>query len=261
MAVQSIGYLACHHQHCLRSGDRPASRYSSWSSDLVIRRDTQCRNYCHSLDYMYTCMIYDSYAINGLKATILTPSYLPRCDKLKPPIRNRNKVEATTHSWVKDLMKTFFAKRWRKQTLKALRSNTFATTKRIRQNPLWLWNPEETSPEIEKQGYQWPQNRTYKCVHPKKSLKKKPLTAQVLTSRSNKHAPLKENNGKNVKIARVNGSLKPRAQLLWKLDSATAEHRCECYWGSASWQGVLQVYMATGQLVVMIRETWWGWDM
>ena len=26
----------------------------------------------------------------------------------------------------------------------------------IRQNPLWLWNPEETSPEIQKKGYQWP---------------------------------------------------------------------------------------------------------
>ena len=29
-------------------------------------------------------MIYDSYAINGLKATILIPSDLPSCDKLKP---------------------------------------------------------------------------------------------------------------------------------------------------------------------------------
>ena len=26
----------------------------------------------------------------------------------------------------------------------------------IRQNPLWLWNPEETSPEVQNKGYQWP---------------------------------------------------------------------------------------------------------
>ena len=37
---------------------------------------------------------------------------------------------------------------------------TFASAKQIRQNSLWLWNPEETSPELPKQGYQWPQNRT-----------------------------------------------------------------------------------------------------
>ena len=30
---------------------------------------------------------------------------------------------------------------------------TFASTKKqIRQNPLWLWNPEETSPEIHNRG-------------------------------------------------------------------------------------------------------------
>ena len=98
--IQPVGYLACHHQHHLWSGDQPASRYSSWSSDLVIRRDTRCHDHCHSLDYMYTCMIdlYDSYAINGLKATILTPSDLPRCDKLKPLIRNSFKVPSLSTS-------------------------------------------------------------------------------------------------------------------------------------------------------------------
>ena len=29
---------------------------------------------------------------------------------------------------------------------------TFASAMQIRQNPFWLWNPEETSPEIQKRG-------------------------------------------------------------------------------------------------------------
>ena len=48
---------------------------------------------------------------------------------------------------------------------------TFASAMRIRQNPLWLWNPEETSPENPKQRYKWPQNRTCECVR-KKNFKK-----------------------------------------------------------------------------------------
>ena len=34
---------------------------------------------------------------------------------------------------------------------------TFASTVQIRQNPLWLWNQEETSPEIQKRGTSGPQ--------------------------------------------------------------------------------------------------------
>ena len=47
---------------------------------------------------------------------------------------------------------------------------TFASAKkRIRQNPLWLWTPEETSPEIQNRGISGPQKRT--CV--RQILKKK----------------------------------------------------------------------------------------
>ena len=47
---------------------------------------------------------------------------------------------------------------------------TFASAMSIRQNPLWLWNPEDT--RNPKQGYQWPQNRTSECVWHKKLQKK-----------------------------------------------------------------------------------------
>ena len=47
---------------------------------------------------------------------------------------------------------------------------TFASTMRIRQNPLWLWNPEETSPEIQNRGVSGPQKDM--CVR-QKLLKKK----------------------------------------------------------------------------------------
>ena len=33
----------------------------------------------------------------------------------------------------------------------------YSAKKRIRQNPLWLWNPEETSPEIQNRGTSGPQ--------------------------------------------------------------------------------------------------------
>ena len=42
--------------------------------------------------------------------------------------------------------------------------------KQIRQNPLWLWNPEETSPEIQNSGTSGPK-RGHKC--PPKTLNKK----------------------------------------------------------------------------------------
>ena len=41
---------------------------------------------------------------------------------------------------------------------------------RIRQNPLWLWNPEETSPEIQNRGTSGPK---IGHVSDKKALKKK----------------------------------------------------------------------------------------
>ena len=46
---------------------------------------------------------------------------------------------------------------------------TFASTMWIRQNPLWIWNPEETSPEIQNRGTSGPQIRTCECVQQKKT--------------------------------------------------------------------------------------------
>ena len=46
---------------------------------------------------------------------------------------------------------------------------TFASAKtQIRQNPLWLWNPEETSPEIQNRGTSEPK----KDMCPPKTFKK-----------------------------------------------------------------------------------------
>ena len=47
---------------------------------------------------------------------------------------------------------------------------TFASAMRIRQSPLWLWNPEETSPEIQNRGISGPP-KGHVC--PPKTLKKK----------------------------------------------------------------------------------------
>ena len=48
---------------------------------------------------------------------------------------------------------------------------------RIRQNPLWLWNPEETSPEIQNRGTSGPKighvNVSDKKTKKKKKKKKK----------------------------------------------------------------------------------------
>ena len=47
---------------------------------------------------------------------------------------------------------------------------------RIRQNPLWLWNPEETSPEVQNRGISGPTKRTHvlqKILKKKKKKKKK----------------------------------------------------------------------------------------
>ena len=49
---------------------------------------------------------------------------------------------------------------------------TFASAMRIRQNPLWLWNPEETSPEIQNRGTSGPKIG-HVNVSDKKTLKKK----------------------------------------------------------------------------------------
>ena len=44
---------------------------------------------------------------------------------------------------------------------------------RIRQNPLWLWNPEETSPEVQNRGISGPTKRTHVLQKFKKKKKKK----------------------------------------------------------------------------------------
>ena len=48
----------------------------------------------------------------------------------------------------------------------------FVSAMRIRQNPLWLWNPEETSPEIQNRGTSGPKTGHVK-VSDKKTWKKK----------------------------------------------------------------------------------------
>ena len=57
-------------------------------------------------------------------------------------------------------------------------------TVQIRQNPLWLWNPEETSPEVQNRGINGPTKKK------KKKKKKDPFHLQKLVFSEGTNSPL-----------------------------------------------------------------------
>ena len=62
---------------------------------------------------------------------------------------------------------------------------TFASTMQIKQNPLWLCNPEEMSPEIQNRGTHGPKIGHCECVRQKNFSKKRKKRKNETSSHSN----------------------------------------------------------------------------